>query len=150
MLYHQVSNSEKTLDSFDIDNKGNNDTYSSRCRADSSLPSKHRQNLIFRSQQSSSLAPALLDDSEHQGWMYSHGPTSICTSIPTLHLIFLLPCFAFASASIQSWWQEHHNAWGTRNMAIPLPHLWHPHLARSLLCAGLPSAQKHRLPNTCT
>lgn len=73
-----------------------------------------------------------------------------CTSFPTLHLAFLLPYFPSASVSTQSWWQDHHTAWVTRNMAISQPHLCHPRGARSSLCAGLLSAQKHRLPNTCT
>lgn len=65
--------------------------HSSRTRADSSLLSKHKQNSIFLSQQSISLAPAFLDDSEHQGWVYSHG-TRLCTSIPAFCLLLLLSC----------------------------------------------------------
>lgn len=62
----------------------------------------------------------------------------LCTSIPTLHLTFLLPYFPFASASTQSWWQGHYRAWGTRNMAISQLHLWHPHLAEELALCKTP------------
>lgn len=73
----------------------------------------------------------------------------LCTYIPTLHITFLLPYFPFILASVQGWWQGHRSAWGTRNMTSPSSTCDILTWLRSLLCAGLPSAQKHRLPSTC-
>lgn len=74
----------------------------------------------------------------------------LCTSVPTLRVTLLLPYFPFASASIQTDGGRGSTVHG-RQETWPPPRPTSDILSwlRSLLCAGLPSAQKHRLPYTC-